>query len=51
MTARREERLQKLKADLVAKYGIPVHVQKLDMRDVEAIKALPSTLPAEFQKV
>ena len=50
VTARREERLQKLKADLEAKYGVPVYVQKLDMRDLDAIKALPTTLPAEFQK-
>eukprot|EP00192_Tetraselmis_astigmatica_P021846 CAMPEP_0117657618 /NCGR_PEP_ID=MMETSP0804-20121206/5427_1 /TAXON_ID=1074897 /ORGANISM="Tetraselmis astigmatica, Strain CCMP880" /LENGTH=266 /DNA_ID=CAMNT_0005464085 /DNA_START=87 /DNA_END=887 /DNA_ORIENTATION=+ len=51
ITARREDRLQKLKAEIQAKYSVAVHTQTLDMRDLKAVKAMPGVLPPEFQKV
>lgn len=51
ITARRRDRLDKLKWELESKYGVAVHAQVLDMKDLAAIEALPQTLPPEFQKV
>eukprot|EP00951_Prasinocladus_malaysianus_P037407 scaffold401579_cov34-Prasinocladus_malaysianus.AAC.1 len=50
IAARRKDRLEKLKADIQAQYSVPIHVQLLDIRDMEAIKALPDSLPAEFKE-
>jgi len=51
LTARRLDRLQKLKQDIEVKFSVPVHVERLDIRDLEAIKSLPGSLPSEFQSV
>jgi len=51
VTARRVERLAKLKEEIQAKYNVPVLPLELDMTNLEAIKALPGSLPSEFQKV
>lgn len=51
LTARRLERLEAVRDQLTQQYGSAVHIAQLDMRDLDAVSSLPSTLPAEFQKV
>lgn len=52
ITGRRVERLQKLADDLTGRYpAVRVLPLTLDMTDLAAIKALPGSLPADFQQV
>lgn len=51
ITARRIDRLEQLKAQLTERYNVPVHAVQLDMRDLDAVKALPEQLPDEFKQV
>ncbi|MCB1644745.1 MAG: SDR family oxidoreductase [Pseudomonadales bacterium] len=49
LCARREERLQALKAEL--SQHCDVHVVRLDVRDRQAVSDLPDNLPAEFSAI
>ncbi|GBF95874.1 short-chain dehydrogenase reductase [Raphidocelis subcapitata] len=51
LVARRLERLEALRDELVEKYRAPVHVARLDVRDLGAVAALPAALPREFAEV
>ncbi|KAI8468708.1 MAG: hypothetical protein J3K34DRAFT_426333 [Monoraphidium minutum] len=51
LVARRAERLEALQAQLVAAYQAAVHVVCLDLRDLEAVAALPGSLPPDFSEV
>lgn len=51
LLARREERLILLRDEIQAKYKVPVHIQTLDVRDIDKVLELPSTLPSEFSEV
>lgn len=51
LVARRAERLEALKAELEAEFKAAVHVRRLDMRDLEAVAALPGSLPPGFAEV
>ena len=51
-TRRREDRLDALKAHIIATYpSAAIHVVVLDVRATEAVEALPATLPPEFAQV
>lgn len=49
LTARREDRLEALKAELSRQ--VPVHVAPLDVRDREAVESLVDGLPPDFSEV
>lgn len=51
LVARREDRLNQIKADLTEQYGVAVHTVVLDVADIAALAAMPATLPAAFAEV
>ena len=52
IAGRRRERLEELKAEILKDLpSSKIHVQILDVRDVEACMALPTQLPADFSDV
>ena len=51
LAARRTDKLESLKLELVEKYNASVFLVTLNVRSVEDIKALPGLLPTEFQNV
>jgi 3-hydroxy acid dehydrogenase/malonic semialdehyde reductase len=51
LCARREERLNQLKARLVKDYQSQVHLMCLDVRDHHAVNQAVEQLPADFQRI
>lgn len=52
LVGRRDDRLQKLKKELIAAYpSIDVHTVKMSVTDLKAVAELPKSLPAKFQNV
>ena len=52
LVARRADKLLELQADLVAEFpGLRVHVVPMSVTDVEAVAALPTSLPEAFRDV
>lgn len=51
LVARRAERLNILKEELMKSYGVPIHVIVLDVQDIAAVMALPESLPGDFSEV
>lgn len=52
LLARREEKLSKVKADILASHpSAAIHLVVLDVRDLDRIAALPDALPDEFKQV
>ncbi|EFN54323.1 hypothetical protein CHLNCDRAFT_53139 [Chlorella variabilis] len=49
LVARRQGRLEALKAALQQHYSVAVHTVCMDVRDLPAIERLPQELPPEFQ--
>jgi len=48
LIARRAERLESIKSEISKEYGVDIHTVALDVRDTNAIAALPSSLPPAF---
>ena len=51
LLGRRAERLSALQESLASKYGTQSHTVQLDVQDLDAVAALPETLPASFAAV
>jgi serine 3-dehydrogenase len=52
LCARREERLEELKSELLAEHpGLPVHTLELDVRDQKAVESSLAGLPVEWQAI
>lgn len=51
LTARREDRLQKLAESLKAQYGVEVFVSGLDVRESDTVHQFVDELPAAFKKI
>lgn len=52
LVGRREDRLKKLKSELITEYqDSKVHIEALSVSDMEAVASLPQRLPSEFQEV
>lgn len=51
LAARRQERLDALKADLEQEYGIECFLLKLDVRDKNSVKDQIANLPEEWRKI
>jgi NADP-dependent 3-hydroxy acid dehydrogenase YdfG len=52
ISGRREERLQALKAAIIAKFPtLQVHALKLDVQNLAEIEAIPASLPSAFKDV
>jgi 3-hydroxy acid dehydrogenase / malonic semialdehyde reductase len=51
LLARRADRLEVLKKSLVEAYDVQVHCVVMDVRDTNALQALPQTLPVAFQNI
>jgi NADP-dependent 3-hydroxy acid dehydrogenase YdfG len=51
LVARREERLNQIKADLTEQYGVAVHTVVLDVADMAGITAMPAALPPAFAEI
>jgi 3-hydroxy acid dehydrogenase/malonic semialdehyde reductase len=51
LNGRRLERLEVLKKELEETYGIRVHICACDIRDRDAVTAMMTTLPKEFQQI
>lgn len=51
LLGRRAERLSALQESLTSKYGTQSHTVQLDVQDLDAVAALPETLPASFAAV
>eukprot|EP00195_Chlamydomonas_chlamydogama_P012771 CAMPEP_0202892846 /NCGR_PEP_ID=MMETSP1392-20130828/2528_1 /ASSEMBLY_ACC=CAM_ASM_000868 /TAXON_ID=225041 /ORGANISM="Chlamydomonas chlamydogama, Strain SAG 11-48b" /LENGTH=267 /DNA_ID=CAMNT_0049576953 /DNA_START=116 /DNA_END=919 /DNA_ORIENTATION=- len=51
LVARREDRLQAIADQLREKYSAAVHVVSMDVRNLDAVAALPAQLPQEFSEV
>lgn len=51
LCARRAERLEELKSQLEAEYGVQVHTFVLDVRDAAAVQQAIDSLPAEWSDI
>ncbi|MCE1188956.1 MAG: SDR family NAD(P)-dependent oxidoreductase [Ignavibacteria bacterium] len=51
LTARNDEKLQRLAANLCEKYGINVYAGQLDVRDYDAVVKFYNELPEELQQI
>jgi 3-hydroxy acid dehydrogenase / malonic semialdehyde reductase len=51
MSARRQDRLEALAAELKSEFGVPVRFFQLDVRDQAAVERAVSSLPAEWESI
>ena len=51
LCARREDKLNKVKEDIISKYGVKIYSFILDVRNNEAVKKAINDLPAEWKSI